>query len=68
MISVPFSCIHIPIHYALLCYREDLEDRLKLKKKLEQEDRSLIQRKTEEQWKRHAYRLAHPAYADGRIW
>lgn len=30
--------------------------------------RQLIQQNTEESWKRHAYRLAHPAYADGRIW
>jgi len=30
--------------------------------------RSLIINTTEAQWKRHAYRLAHPAYADGRIW
>ncbi|KAK3094982.1 hypothetical protein FSP39_008700 [Pinctada imbricata] len=48
--------------------REDLEMRMQQKKKEEQEHRSLIQRKTEESWKRHAYRLAHPAYADGRIW
>ncbi|XP_070178677.1 uncharacterized protein [Littorina saxatilis] len=30
--------------------------------------RQLIQQNAEETWKRHAYRLAHPAYADGRIW
>ena len=48
--------------------REDFEHRQKLKQKDAQEYRSLIQRTTEETWKRHAYRLAHPAYADGRIW
>lgn len=54
---------------SLLCYnREDLELRTKLRQKEEQEHRRLIQRTTEESWKRHAYRLALPAYADGRIW
>lgn len=48
--------------------QEDLELRMKLRQKEEQEHRRLIQRTTEESWKRHAYRLAHPAYADGRIW
>ncbi|XP_052705898.1 uncharacterized protein LOC128181513 isoform X2 [Crassostrea angulata] len=48
--------------------QEDLELRTKLRQKEEQEHRRLIQRTTEESWKRHAYRLAHPAYADGRIW
>ncbi|XP_062588751.1 uncharacterized protein LOC134250409 isoform X1 [Saccostrea cucullata] len=48
--------------------KEDLELRMKLRQKEEQDLRRLIQRTTEESWKRHAYRLAHPAYADGRIW
>lgn len=34
----------------------------------DQAHRRLIQQNAEESWKRHAYRLAHPAYADGRIW
>nr|XP_022345878.1 uncharacterized protein LOC111138293 [Crassostrea virginica]XP_022345879.1 uncharacterized protein LOC111138293 [Crassostrea virginica] len=48
--------------------QEDLELRLKLRQREEREHQRLIQRTTEESWKRHAYRLAHPAYADGRIW
>ncbi|XP_063437505.1 uncharacterized protein LOC134718750 [Mytilus trossulus] len=47
---------------------EDFELRQKQKQQEAKEYRSLIQRTTEESWKRHAYRLAHPAYADGRIW
>ena len=30
--------------------------------------RALIERSYLESQARHAYRLAHPAYADGRIW
>ncbi|CAC5367795.1 unnamed protein product [Mytilus coruscus] len=48
--------------------KEDFELRQKQKQQEAKEYRSLIQRTTEESWKRHAYRLAHPAYADGRIW
>ncbi|XP_060072518.1 uncharacterized protein LOC132552338 [Ylistrum balloti] len=48
--------------------REDLENRRKLQQQEDKDHRRLIQRTTDESWKRHAYRLAHPAYADGRIW
>lgn len=30
--------------------------------------RALIRKSYKESQERHAYRLAHPAYADGRIW
>ncbi|WAR04991.1 NALP5-like protein [Mya arenaria] len=46
----------------------DREKRQKLRDKEESEHRTLIINTTEASWKRHAYRLAHPAYADGRIW
>ncbi|ESP02588.1 hypothetical protein LOTGIDRAFT_171908 [Lottia gigantea] len=48
--------------------RKDMEERLKQRKIDEAAHRQLILHNTEESWKRHAYRLAHPAYADGRIW
>ncbi|XP_033725750.1 uncharacterized protein LOC117315599 [Pecten maximus] len=48
--------------------REDQELRRKQQTQEDRDHRRLIQRTTEESWKRHAYRLAHPAYADGRIW
>ncbi|XP_050399775.2 uncharacterized protein LOC126817009 isoform X1 [Patella vulgata] len=48
--------------------RQDMEERLRQRKKDDAAHRQLIQHNTEESWKRHAYRLAHPAYADGRIW
>ncbi|OWF49630.1 uncharacterized protein LOC110451468 [Mizuhopecten yessoensis] len=48
--------------------REDQEERLKQQRQDDRDHRRLIQRTTDETWKRHAYRLAHPAYADGRIW
>ncbi|KAK3586423.1 hypothetical protein CHS0354_017066 [Potamilus streckersoni] len=48
--------------------RKEVEERLKQRRQEDQAHQLLIQRSTEESWKRHAYRLAHPAYADGRIW
>ncbi|KAL4228631.1 hypothetical protein ACF0H5_011679 [Mactra antiquata] len=47
---------------------EDQEKRSRLRAKEESAHRTLIVNTTEASWKRHAYRLAHPAYADGRIW
>ncbi|XP_045210363.2 uncharacterized protein LOC123561819 [Mercenaria mercenaria] len=46
----------------------DRETRQKLRAREEAEHKTLIINTTEASWKRHAYRLAHPAYADGRIW
>ncbi|XP_046575861.1 uncharacterized protein LOC124283880 [Haliotis rubra] len=48
--------------------RQDQETRVKARRAEDAAHRALIQQNTEESWKRHAYRLAHPAYADGRIW
>lgn len=48
--------------------RQDMVARQKVRAAEDRAHRLLIQQNTEESWKRHAYRLAHPAYADGRIW
>ncbi|XP_076439016.1 uncharacterized protein LOC143277925 [Babylonia areolata] len=48
--------------------RRDVAARQKARAAEDRATRQLIQQNTEESWKRHAYRLAHPAYADGRIW
>ncbi|KAK7476888.1 hypothetical protein BaRGS_00031891, partial [Batillaria attramentaria] len=48
--------------------RQDMVARQKARAAEDRAHRLLIQQNTEESWKRHAYRLAHPAYADGRIW
>ncbi|XP_071098335.1 uncharacterized protein [Haliotis cracherodii] len=48
--------------------RQDQETRLQARRAEDAAHRALILQNTEESWKRHAYRLAHPAYADGRIW
>ena len=45
-----------------------MELRSKEKKREEAAHRALIERSYRESQARHAYRLAHPAYADGRIW
>ncbi|CAD5124638.1 DgyrCDS12907 [Dimorphilus gyrociliatus] len=47
---------------------EEIERRKLEQIKLDKEHRDLIQRSYRESQERHAYRLAHPAYADGRIW
>ena len=49
-------------------FREDRKTRLKMRQAEDTAHRTLIINTAEESWKRHAYRLAHPAYADGRIW
>ncbi|XP_064595909.1 uncharacterized protein LOC135462616 [Liolophura sinensis] len=48
--------------------RQDRERRTKERKSDDVSHRNLIRQSAEESWKRHAYRLAHPAYADGRVW
>ncbi|XP_025083542.1 uncharacterized protein LOC112557745 isoform X2 [Pomacea canaliculata] len=48
--------------------RQDMAERQRARAAEDRAYRQLIQQNTEESWKRHAYRLAHPAYADGRIW
>ncbi|KAL5017295.1 hypothetical protein ScPMuIL_006884 [Solemya velum] len=48
--------------------KEDMARRVSTRKQEDAAHQSLIRQNAEESWKRHAYRLAHPAYADGRIW
>ena len=45
-----------------------MERRQKERAKNEEAHRNLIRQSYQESQERHAYRLAHPAYADGRIW
>ena len=52
----------------VIVIRQDIENRSKAKQKEEAAHRALIERSYQESQARHAYRLAHPAYADGRIW
>ena len=49
-------------------FRQDLQNRLEQRKTEEAKHRALIRKRYAESQARHAYRLAHPAYADGRIW
>ncbi|KAK2151612.1 hypothetical protein LSH36_357g02082 [Paralvinella palmiformis] len=48
--------------------RKDIKDRLQKRLKEDKEHQKLINQSYYTSQKRHAYRLAHPAYADGRIW
>ena len=48
--------------------RQDIAQRTQEKKREEAAHRALIEKSYVESQARHAYRLAHPAYADGRIW
>lgn len=45
-----------------------MERRIAQRKKDEAAHRSLVAQSYQESQARHAYRLANPAYADGRIW
>ena len=45
-----------------------MELRMNERRKDEMAHQILIQESYRESQERHAYRLAHPAYADGRIW
>lgn len=47
---------------------KEREVRMKVRVQEEAAHKTLIINTTEASWKRHAYRLANPAYADGRIW
>ena len=48
--------------------REEMERRHVERSKEQAAHRDLIRQSYLESQARHAYRLAHPAYADGRIW
>ena len=52
----------------LFFHRHDMELRMTERRKEEVAHQILIQESYQESQDRHAYRLAHPAYADGRIW
>ena len=45
-----------------------MAERLKTRRTEEAAHQRLIHQSYQESQERHAYRLAHPAYADGRIW
>lgn len=62
-------CEEVYLDYqGLFCFRHDRERRTKERQSDDVSHRNLIRQSAEESWKRHAYRLAHPAYADGRVW
>ena len=45
-----------------------MEKRVKERRKDAAAHQALVNQSYQESQARHAYRLAHPAYADGRIW
>lgn len=57
-----------PLLLILHSCRADIARRQRERQQEQDCHESLLKRSYQESQDRHAYRLAHPAYADGRIW